>query len=156
MMRAWDAIVQEADGYAIEARYALSRAMHLICGNLAACPAAPLDETLMERMKLLLDYLAAHYDEDISNQTLMRLAACSESVLLRSFRKTVGTSPMRYLTDYRLERAAAQLLATDAKVSEIAARVGFHDISYFTKCFRRVTGQTPRQFRAATRQSEGR
>ncbi len=156
MMRAWDAIVQEADGYAIEARYALSRAMHLICGNLAACPAAPLDETLMERMKLLLDYLAAHYDEDISNQTLMRLAACSESVLLRSFRKTVGTSPMRYLTDYRLERAAAQLLATDAKVSEIAARVGFHDISYFTKCFRRATGQTPRQFRAATRQSGGR
>ena len=153
----WKAVVSlREDGYAIEARYALSRAMHLICGNLAACPAAPLDETLMERMKLLLDYLAAHYDEDISNQTLMRLAACSESVLLRSFRKTVGTSPMRYLTDYRLERAAAQLFATDAKVSEIAARVGFHDISYFTKCFRRATGQTPRQFRAATRQSGGR
>lgn len=156
MMRAWDVIVQEVDGYAIEARYALARAMHLICGNLAACPAAPLDKSLMERMKLLLDYLAAHYDEEISNQTLMRLAACSESVLLRSFRKTVGISPMRYLMNYRLERAAAQLLATDAKVSEIAARVGFHDISYFTKCFRRATGQTPRQFRAATRQSEGR
>lgn len=152
MMHAWDAITQESEAYAIEARYALSKALHILCQNLPSAPSpAPRDAQLLERMKLLLQYIEQHYAETISNQTLMNLSACSESVLLRSFKKTVGTSPMNYLKNYRIQRASSLLVSTDMTSSEIAIATGFHDISYFTKIFHRTTGMAPQHFRSANR-----
>ena len=152
MMHAWDAITQETKAYTIEARYALSKALHILCQNLPSSPTSiSRDANLLERMKLLLQYIEQHYAETISNQTLMRLAACSESVLLRSFKKTVGISPMNYLQRYRIQRASSLLLSTDMTSSEIAIATGFHDISYFTKIFHRTTGLAPQRFRAAHR-----
>lgn len=152
MMHAWDAITQESEAYAIEARYALSKALRILCQNLPSSPApAPRDTQMLERMKLLLQYIEQHYTETISNQTLMNLSACSESVLLRSFKKTVGTSPMNYLKNYRIQRAASLLVSTDMTSSKIAIATGFHDISYFTKIFHRTTGLTPQCFRLAHR-----
>lgn len=152
MMGAWDAITQESEDYTIEARYSISKALSILCRHLPLCVPLPYQDTgVLERMKLLLPYIEQHYAERISNRTLMDLAACSESVLLRSFKKTVGTSPMNYLLNYRIQQAVSLLLSTDMNSSEIAAAAGFHDISYFTKIFHRTTGLTPRRFRAVHR-----
>lgn len=150
MMKAWQAITQEIEDYAIESRYLLSKALKLLVTHQKKSPIpTSSDIHAIERMKILIPYLENHYPEPLSNKDLMIIGACSESVLHRSFKKIVGQSPMDYLLHYRIKKAASLLLESSMKVSEIAISVGFNDLSYFTKQFKKITGMTPIQFRKA-------
>ena len=102
---------------------------------------------MMKRMKQLLQYIDLHYRETINNAVLMQVAACSESVLLRSFHKTVGISPMQYVMKVRMDHARRLLVTTDLKAGQIGKEVGYEDFSYFTKVFHRMTGMTPMEYR---------
>lgn len=66
---------------------------------------------------------------------------------LRCFRATIGTTPIRYLREYRIEQAANRLSNSQASIADIAAACGFQDISYFTKTFREMKGLTPKAYR---------
>lgn len=101
---------------------------------------------LLDRMKIAISHIEAHYADDICNHDLMELLDCSESVLLRNFKQVVGTSPMQFLMNYRIQKAAEMLLTTDLKSCDIVASCGFHDISYFTKIFKRTMGVTPSMY----------
>ena len=56
---------------------------------------------------------------------------------------TIGT----YINKLRMEKAKALLLLPGARISQVAAQVGFDDTDYFTKRFRQYTGQTPTEYR---------
>lgn len=148
MMKAWDAIILESYDFENDSRYFISKSFrilsdHLTTINILSVP----DSNTITRMKQLLQYIDEHYAEEITNQILMVQASCSESVLLRSFKKTVGISPMRYIINYRIEKAAALLLSTNAKSCDIAIECGFNDFSYFTKIFHKIKGETPIEYR---------
>lgn len=66
---------------------------------------------------------------------------------LRLFRTATGTTPIEYLLEVRLRRAAELLRRTGLPVGEVAARCGFHDSNYFSKRFRALYGVSPRTFR---------
>jgi AraC family transcriptional regulator len=66
---------------------------------------------------------------------------------LRVFRQVTGTTPHQYLIGARLRLAARLLLDTDRPVTESAYDVGFNDLSNFMRTFRRVIGETPREYR---------
>jgi AraC-like DNA-binding protein len=68
------------------------------------------------------------------------------SVLCDQF---VGQRAKRILDDALVTRARRMLLYTDESAARVAAALGFDDPSYFSRFFRRETGQTPRAFRAA-------
>ena len=53
-----------------------------------------------------------------------------------------------YLNDHRLNLAAELLRITDATVLDIAGRVGFDNLSYFNRLFKRRYGMTPREYRS--------
>ncbi len=67
--------------------------------------------------------------------------------LVRLFRRQVGLPPLAYLNRLRLERAAAMLLSTPDRVSDIAGAVGFPDANYFARRFRAHWGVTARVYR---------
>ena len=75
--------------------------------------------------------------------------ACGISV--RAVQKvfaTMGTTPSAYIQERRLVRAGEKLLAyPEATITQIAFDHGFNDSAYFTRCFRRRNGVTPREFR---------
>ncbi|MGO4690144.1 AraC family transcriptional regulator [Glaciibacter sp. 2TAF33] len=75
-------------------------------------------------------------------------AASSTSVrsLQENFRRSVGTSPMRYLRDFRLEQVHKELVATEpgaATVTEVAARWGFVHLGRFAAAYRQRFGERP-------------
>lgn len=70
---------------------------------------------------------------------LAESAHVSKSECLRCFRKSLNTTPYKYLTEYRLSKAAALLRETDKPISDIAVNVGFGQPSHFGKCFREKT-----------------
>ena len=71
----------------------------------------------------------------------------SESACLRSFRQLLGTTPIQYVKQYRIEKAAELLLSTSMKTGEVGVECGFADTSYFTKTFREMKNCTPKEYR---------
>lgn len=70
------------------------------------------------------------------------------------FRREVGESYVRYLNNYRLEKAAEALKSGNQPVGEIRRAVGFSGDSYFIALFRERYGCTPQQFRLAAAEGE--
>ncbi len=92
-------------------------------------------------------YIAAHYGEnDMSVSQVAESVGISEGHLSHHFKKETGSTVMAYLTRYRM--AAAMRLLSDCrnKVYEVAAKVGYKDIAYFSSSFKRTVGMTPSEF----------
>ena len=71
----------------------------------------------------------------------------SLSMLHRRLKDTIGQSPAEFCRLIRLKRGAQLLLSDAYTVSEIASRVGFQDVHYFSTCFKRVYGETPTEYK---------
>ena len=80
---------------------------------------------------------------------LAREVAASRTVLVERFTELVGIPPMQYLTQWRLQLAAEQLLSGSAKVAAIGANVGYESEAAFSRAFKRATGKAPASWRRA-------
>lgn len=58
-----------------------------------------------------------------------------------------GSSPIQYVKQVRIERAAELLETTNQKISEVGAECGFQEMSYFAKVFWEIKGCTPKEYR---------
>jgi AraC-like DNA-binding protein len=94
-----------------------------------------------------LAHLEAHYEKPVRLGALASLARMSKRSFLRAFHAATGTTPIAYLIQLRVNRAAALLRHSDDRVTEVAFRVGFSDSNYFTRQFRRLLGCSPRAYR---------
>jgi AraC-like DNA-binding protein len=79
-------------------------------------------------------------------QTLAERAGLSRTIFTLRFKKIVGSSPMEYLTRWRMLLACDRLQHTSDAVSEIALSLGYESESAFSKAFKRVMGCSPRQY----------
>lgn len=99
-------------------------------------------------LKKVLEYIEAHFCEDIRLSLLADVAGMNQNYFCRFFHSFTQQTPMNYVNYYRIEQAANMLLATNLSVTEIAFLCGFNDTGYFTKAFKRLKGCTPKQFKA--------
>jgi len=99
-------------------------------------------------MALVRDYLDAHAGEPTSVHALEQRAGLDRFTLARQFRRAYGTSPDRYRTLRRLDRARAAIQA-GTPLATAAADAGFADQSHLTRQFKRAYGLTPARWVAA-------
>jgi AraC-like DNA-binding protein len=92
-------------------------------------------------------YLRKHYREEISVKSLGDALSFHPVYIARCMQKEFGCSPVEYLIRYRLEQAKLLLLQTDWPIARIAEEVGFHQSPYFSSCFTRYEGLSPRAYR---------
>jgi AraC-like DNA-binding protein len=83
-------------------------------------------------------------------QSLAERVGMSRSVFALRFRKTVGATPMEYLTRWRMLLAADRFKNSSGGLSAIAQSLGYESESAFGKAFRRVMGCSPRQYTRST------
>ncbi len=102
---------------------------------------------LKRRLARTLDYLVAYSDRPLTLSELARECGVSKFHFLRMFRTATGSTPSRFITSIRIERAKTLLMKTKRSVTEIALDVGFAEQSSFTRAFGRHAGVTPRSFR---------
>ena len=100
-----------------------------------------------ERIKIMLQYIQEHYNEELILAKIAESAAVSENECLRCFRSMIGSTPIQYVKQVRIQKAADLLLSTNRKISDIGAECGFQEMSYFAKTFRELKGCTPGEFR---------
>ena len=94
-----------------------------------------------------LSYIYEHYTENITIETLCRIAKMSRTAYLTKFKRVTGATPLALQNSYRVEIAKSLLLETSAPVSEISAKIGCYDTSHFIRLFKKETGLSPTRFR---------
>lgn len=156
MENAWQACVADAPGYELEVRNQLSRLIWLLNANHTVVRTAPSDKTIRaaERIKTMLNFIHNHYAEELDTAAIAQSAMVSASECLRCFHNTIRITPIQYLKQYRIQRAARLLATTDLKIMDIAARCGFQEMSYFSRTFRQIMGCLPREYRRKEQNTE--
>ncbi|MBN2132446.1 MAG: helix-turn-helix transcriptional regulator [Sedimentisphaerales bacterium] len=99
-------------------------------------------------------YIDEHYAEAITADDLTSMSHCSKGHLFRTFKRSFRVSPLAYQQDLRFEAARRLLRFTSLRCYEIAQRVGFTNVYYFHRQFKKRMGVTPKQYRLSTRQLE--
>jgi transcriptional regulator GlxA family with amidase domain len=97
----------------------------------------------------VLDTMLERPERPHSLETLAELANMSRSVFARRFHECFDRTPMDYLRDVRLRRAARLLHRADLSVNDVASKVGFASRSHFSRAFRDHFGCAPADFREA-------
>jgi len=92
-------------------------------------------------------WLDEHYQQKFSLDALADELGKSRSYVSRKFHAETGEKIHDYLNTLRLRKACESLLHSDASVRDIAARVGFSDVTYFISAFKKGIGETPLQYR---------
>ncbi len=98
-------------------------------------------------MERCLQYIHRHFDEDFSLEELAKKYYFNASYFSTLFKKHTGKHFTGYIMDLRIEIAYRKLLETDKKVYEIAHEVGYRDVKYFNKVFKKRYGFTPEECR---------
>lgn len=114
-------------------------------------PLLPEEVTSHPEIQKILQYLHANYDQDITVKSMSQYVMMAENYVSTLFKRKTGQTLIHYLHQIRVNQAIEYLLHSGMPVYEIGNRVGFVNDNYFIKIFKRLTLQTPSQFRQANK-----
>lgn len=111
----------------------------------------PENRRMADRIKPALDHILQHYPQEISIETLSQLCAMSIYHFCRVFKAVTGDSAISYINQLRISKASALLRTSNLSVAEIASVVGYSDVSYFSRCFKKQMGLSPAAYQKAAK-----
>ena len=92
-------------------------------------------------------YFFDHMEDEITLETVLRRFSVNKNTLNDAFNRELSMSCMAYLENMRIGMARKFLQDTDLSIGEISSYCGYPDTNYFSKVFKKHTGQTPSKFR---------
>jgi AraC family transcriptional regulator, arabinose operon regulatory protein len=94
-----------------------------------------------------INFMHEHLTSDISLHQVADCTHLSVPHFCHLFKKHTGAAPMEYFRNLKIEFACQQLSGTSARIKEIASRLGYSDMAYFSRLFTKQTGMSPREFK---------
>ena len=107
----------------------------------------PKASSMDERIRKALDYIRINIGNKITVMDLADNASLSMEHFIRMFKKETGKTPNMYITRVKMERALVMLETSNSNIKSIALTLGYDNLSYFTRSFKRFSGVTPQQSR---------
>jgi len=95
----------------------------------------------------VIHYIEENLSASIKLESLAKKANSSKYHFCRIFKRNAGASPMQFVTNMRIERAKDLLRSNGNTISAVAYKVGFKDLSNFTRQFKKITGTTPMRYK---------
>jgi len=114
---------------------------------LSGVPLSGTGEALAPALKTILEQLHRNYHQDWDLDSLSRLVGWNPDYLSRNFSKTLGHPVIEHLNRVRIQEACHLLRTTDQPILDIALAVGYNNISFFNRTFRRLRTCSPREYR---------
>jgi AraC-like DNA-binding protein len=102
-----------------------------------------------------LSLMHQRYAEPWTVELLAREVAMSRSAFSERFKALIGEPPLSYLSRWRLHSAARMLRSSDAKLGQVARRVGYESEVAFHRAFKRALGTSPGEYRRSARNGNG-
>ena len=109
------------------------------------------DAVMKEVTKIIEEHLA---DPDLNVQLLTKLTGYGTKLIYRRMKAVTGYTPVNYIRQMRMLRAAVLLKQGRFAVSEVMYMVGFSTQSYFSKCFSQTYGISPTEYSRRNSQTE--
>ncbi|GKX68207.1 AraC family transcriptional regulator [Inconstantimicrobium mannanitabidum] len=137
-------------GYELEVKICLSKLILYICGQIKCNNNINNTETILEinRLRSMMDYIKQNFQKQLTLKQIASSVSVSIRECQRCFEKLLGTTPIKYVNDIRIDYAKKLLSQTTYSLIEITELSGFTNQSYFTKKFRISVGITPQKYRA--------
>ena len=98
-------------------------------------------------VKKAVNYIKLHFESPLTLQEIAETIHVNASHLSRKFKTDTGMSIIDYINLNRIEAAKIYLKNNTASITEIAFIVGFNDVNYFSRVFKKALGLTPSQYR---------
>ncbi|MGM9506307.1 helix-turn-helix domain-containing protein [Larkinella sp. GY13] len=105
-------------------------------------------EAETERMKRVLDFMLAHFREEIRVDDMASVAGMAPAAFCRYFRKRTRKSFIEYLNELRISHARKLLVQSDLSISQVGLECGFNNISHFHRQFKLHNGTTPLKYQS--------
>ena len=102
----------------------------------------------LERILPAVQYIENHYNTEISYQELAQLLNVSKYHFCHLFKEATGKTVVQYINDVRLDKAYHLLKNTDMNITQISMSVGFNDMNYFSRLFRKHKNVPPSKVRS--------
>lgn len=119
--------------------------------EITSAPAEKDDHTLPSYLVQAKNYIKEHYADTLTLSYLAKIVCVNPAYLSSRFAKHCGQNFLEYLTDFRINKAKDLLKHTNLQIQEIADQIGYNDVTYFNRIFRRETGLTPGLYRSDSR-----
>ena len=116
----------------------------------AAAPEAP-DQQSFHGIGRICEFVAENFRQDIDSTDIALSADIHPKYAMRMFKKSTGMTLNEYVSLLRLSYAQALLMREDANVLQVAMESGFGSLSAFNKCFRKIAGMSPSDFKREMR-----
>lgn len=91
----------------------------------------------------ILSYIREHFAEPITNATIAEHFSYHKNYINQILKHEFGQTVHQCLIHYRIKMSISFLQSGEYTVSEVSKQVGFSDIFYFSKCFKKITGKAP-------------
>jgi len=98
-------------------------------------------------LRIVIEHLSVHYHRPWRVEVLAREAGMSVPHFFRRFRQATGLTPINYLRRERINHAKRRLVESTDSIKEIAEQTGYLDQFYFSREFKKLTGECPSAFR---------
>ena len=111
------------------------------------------EDTESVRLSLIREdirnYIGQNYREDISMQSAAQFMGYSEAYFCKLFKQCFHVNFSAYLNEYRIDKAKVMMADPRINIKDISTACGYSDSNYFARVFKRITGQTPSDYRLA-------
>jgi AraC-like DNA-binding protein len=141
--RVW---ISRPPGYLLQCRAVISSLLHTFISSVSR---GRRSSSHARRIQRILDILHGDLGRNYSIDELSELAGLSPSRFRAVFKEVTGHSAVRYQNWLRINRAKDLLLSGDCTVTQAAREVGFEDVYYFSRLFKKMTGANPSDYRKA-------
>lgn len=105
-----------------------------------------------DTVKRISDYIEEHFRENFGSHDIERDLLINFDYANRIFKKNIGYSIIRYRNILRIN--TAKTLVCDANLDEVAAKVGFNNRYYFSRCFKKIEGVSPEEYRERAKRAQ--
>lgn len=145
----FDCYYIKAYGFELELKSFLYHLFFLIYSNKLIKEKAnsTISKEVSDKIKLILKFIHENYQKELSIEEIALQCNFSEYHFMRFFKKYIGMTCIEYINNYRLEIASSLLSSTDKSILDISFEVGFNNVSYFNKLFKKKYSITPKDFR---------